>query len=126
MSAFIKSMLAIAKHPIQTMLVIIILVLGYQAWHYRSVSDGLQEVIDLQVVEHDLIIQQLALSESGSSLCEAQRNELSDQIPRLAKDCKIRIESAIKSAIANMRTPDIKPAKSAKEFNEWINETIKD
>ena len=116
----------LATNPLRVMLIIALLALGYQAWQYRSLSEDLQEVIDLQVIEHDLIIQQLALSESRSSLCTAQRDELSNQIPMLAKDCKIRIESAIKSAIANMRTPDIKPARTSEEFNEWMNETFKD
>lgn len=115
----------LATNPLRVMLIIALLTLGYQAWHYRSMTEDMQEVIDLQVIEHDLIIQQLALSESSLSLCEAQRNELSDRIPTIERVCKSKIDEAIKSAIANFSTPDIKPARTSEEFNEWMNETIK-
>lgn len=107
------------------MLIIIVLSLGYQAWHYREETIKLQNTIDDQVIEFDLLLRESAVAESSLSLCEAQRSEISDRIPTIERVCKAKIDKAIESALAKFSTPDIKPARTSDEFNEWMNEAIK-
>jgi len=126
MTGFLKFAQVVGKYPVHTLLVVVILATGYQAWHYRNLSDDLQQVIDDQVIEHDLALRKIALLESEKSLCESGRDQLSQSIPEIKRTCKRKIDSAVSMAIAKLNQADIKPARSAEEFNRWIDENIKD